>query len=164
MVMLPPVRAQRQILLLLSAVLLSEGVKLKLYNEPDLLIFSLLVYSTVIVTPQGCICPKQNYTCRAYDVTGMNWSSEKTQGIVFTNNFPFDKKNITVGGVQVLFSEDGRNFSSQLFFTSLHDFNGENFTCAAFSDETNAYTSVIACIIGETFVTVITMSVRIAVF
>ena len=36
-------RAQRQILLL-SAVLLSEGVKLKLYNEPDFnfLIISLL--------------------------------------------------------------------------------------------------------------------------
>ena len=114
----------------------------------------------MIVTPQGCICPKQNYTCRAYDVTGMSWSREKTRRIEFNKN---DQFRVTNGGVQVLFSEDGRNLSSQLFFTSLYDYNGENFTCASFSDETNAYTSVIACIIGETFVTVITASVRIAV-
>jgi hypothetical protein len=70
----------------------------------------------VIVTPQGCICPKQNYTCRAYDVTGMTWNSENIQGILFNKNNPSDKKNVTVGGVQLLFSEDGRNLSSQLFF------------------------------------------------
>ena len=117
------------------------------------------------MTPQGCICPKQNYTCRAYDATGMSWSSEKIRRIVYNKNDPLKERNVTEGGVQVLFSEEGRNLSSQLFLTTLHDFNGENFTCSAFSDATNgSYTSVIACIIGETFVTVITTSVKIAVF
>ena len=93
----------------------------------------------------------------------MSWNSEKIGRIVYNKNDPFKEKNVTEGGVQALFSEDGRNLSSQLFLTTLHDFNGENFTCSAFGDLANAsYTSVIACIIGETIVIVSTILVTIA--
>ena len=32
--------------------------------------------SQVKVEPQSCICPRESYTCRAYAVTGMSWTSE----------------------------------------------------------------------------------------
>ena len=98
--------------------------------------------------PRSCICPEQSYTCRAYDVTGMSWKSEAlTERIPYNRNDPSSTNNITREGIQVLFSEDGTNLSSQLFLAPL---SREIFTCTAFNDGGSGNASVTACIIGET--------------
>ena len=90
--------------------------------------------SQVTVEPQSCICPKESYTCRAYAVTGMSWSTEVITGqISYIINSPF-KENITRDDLQVYFVEDDNILLSQLFIVALDRLSGKYFTCAAFSD------------------------------
>ena len=104
-----------------------------------------------IVEPHSCICPNQSYICRAYNVSGMSWSSAQTERIAYNKNDP-SSLNVTKEGIQVLFSidENARSISSQLFLEPFHFLNGENFTCRAFSDTISMETNVSTCIIGET--------------
>ena len=106
--------------------------------------------SQVKVEPQSCICPKESYTCRAYAVTGMSWSTEViTDQISYFINNPF-KENITRDDLQMFFFvEDDNILVLQLFIVALDRLSGKNFSCAAFSDDGSETATVIACIIGE---------------
>ena len=111
----------------------------------------------VTVEPSdGCVCPGQNYTCRAGLVTGINWitAANPIDPVAYNISNPSQSSDISRNGIRYIFSEkksgDGiANITSRLFITNIKR-NKTNVSCEAFlSTDDNDRINVTVCVVGE---------------
>lgn len=111
------------------------------------------------VEPQSCICPSENYTCRADFVFGMEWRRgifTDVDPISFVIRSTSGALKIVRGGLQVHFSfvrtaMNLANITSHLFIINEQDVNGSIFTCEAYDHDMHDYVNVTLCSIGKRF-------------
>ena len=104
----------------------------------------------VTVEPHGCICPSQNYTCRASSVLRMDWWSDNFSDIISSLN----GDAFTGNGVEVRFSAVRigftlRHIASHFQITDIQAINGIELTCYATNYDGCGSNSVTVCVSGK---------------
>ena len=102
----------------------------------------------------GCVCPRQSYTCAAHLVIGMSWiTASNPDGTVDYNTFqPSRQPSVVKDGLQYVFSEEvvgsAANITSQLFIINIQR-NGTIVTCEAFIIGSHSNVTAMVCVAGK---------------